>query len=112
MTRARLVQTGDDPAVRITLFKTNARRLLPATHPLNRMLDRTPDVIRVSELDSKLDDWLAVLEERPERTSPPFGSGDRTPGRHGGRGPDPRGDLGADSDRYPRYATIHRRPVP
>lgn len=62
MPRVRQARNGDDPSVRITPFKVDARRLLPASHPLNRMLDRTPDVIRMSELNAKLDDWLAVLE--------------------------------------------------
>jgi hypothetical protein len=51
-----------DPAIRITDFKETCARLLGPKHPVNLMLARTPDVLKASELDARLDDWLAVLE--------------------------------------------------
>ncbi len=59
----RLARTRGPPKVRISAFKDAARRLLPRDHPLLRVLARTPDEVDAWELDARLGDWIALLEE-------------------------------------------------
>jgi hypothetical protein len=47
--------------LRIRDFKTNARRLLRADHPLLKILALTPDEVDARILDARIDDWLALL---------------------------------------------------
>jgi len=50
------------PIVLLADFKRNSRRLLPADHPLLRILERVPDRMAADELAGRLDDWLVLLE--------------------------------------------------
>ena len=51
-----------DPIIRLHDFKQNARRLLPRNHPLLKILVNVPDELRASQLDGRVEDWLALLE--------------------------------------------------
>lgn len=52
-----------DVRVRVADFKVNARRLLPASHPLLKVLAATPDEMSPIELSIRLEGWLALLED-------------------------------------------------
>lgn len=52
-----------NPRVLLREFKANSFRLLPAAHPLLKILRNVPDEMGLLELDARLPDWLALLEE-------------------------------------------------
>jgi hypothetical protein len=51
------------PKVLLRDFKANATRLLPSSHPLLKILKNIPDEMDLVELNARLPDWVALLEE-------------------------------------------------
>jgi hypothetical protein len=47
----------------ISEFRRTAARLLPDSHPLNRVLRHVPNLLDAWELAVRLDDFLALLSE-------------------------------------------------
>jgi len=56
------IENGRLPKIRLHDFKLNARRLLPADHPLLKILREVPDELDAIELDHRLGDWIALLD--------------------------------------------------
>jgi hypothetical protein len=60
---ARLNPKPCHALINIVRFKDRAREVLPPSHPLRRVLDRTADALTPEEISAKLDDWLVLIEE-------------------------------------------------